>query len=110
MQSCNENKLVCLTIKPLVEFNSHDEGFFTTEITVKDDNSFTLTSMDIFMKMGDHGHGSAPLIWEEQTVDQGYEYKVQNAFFVMQGTWQIRTFFKLNGKADSIVLPVLIQN
>lgn len=43
--------------------------------------------VDLWMNMGHHGHGSAPVTTHK--VQEGV-YRSDNVYFVMEGTWQIR--------------------
>lgn len=44
--------------------------------------------VDLWMNMGGHGHGSAPV---KTTRLQEGVYRIDNVYFVMGGTWEIRT-------------------
>lgn len=61
--------------------------------------------VDLWMQMGNHGHGSAPV---QLTSLSNNKYKVENAWFVMKGEWQVRVDFEIAGQVYKLKLPVQI--
>jgi hypothetical protein len=62
--------------------------------------------LDLWMDMGNgHGHGSAPLQWTQFGPGK---FNVSNAYFLMQGAWQVRAQFSLRGQLHQLVIPVQI--
>ncbi|MFP5520210.1 MAG: FixH family protein [Bdellovibrionia bacterium] len=63
--------------------------------------------VDLWMDMGHHSHGSAPVKIEQKSP---YEFVVSNVYFVMRGLWAIRvTLADDNGTKETKSLMIRIQ-
>ncbi len=64
-------------------------------------------SVKLWMDMGGHGHGSAPV--QIEALDELNHFHISNAWFVMRGTWQVIVNFTDAGVAQTITIPVTIK-
>lgn len=100
------NASVCVR----VEFNqspssTQDNPFIlTTKGTLAD---FQNLKIDVWMDMGGHGHGSAPV--EIKSLG-GNRYSVQNVWFVMTGPWDLKISFDSGAQHHEIKIPVQVLN
>ncbi|MES2526690.1 MAG: FixH family protein [Bdellovibrionota bacterium] len=101
MAVCSQTTKVCADYQTSAPFSVNQEGRF--ELTVKDAD---LVSVDLWMQMGSHGHGSSPL--KVTQVSPGI-YDVTKAFFVMKGKWQIRVTYKLDSVKETLIIPVDVK-
>lgn len=98
---------VCVDYKTDVPFVSKQEGRFLLTLTsYTPATEITLVRVDLWMQMGQHGHGSSPLKVVQVAPNQ---FDVTKAFFVMKGQWQIRVTFINNGIQDILIIPVMIK-
>ncbi|MBK7891132.1 MAG: FixH family protein [Bdellovibrionales bacterium] len=63
-------------------------------------------TVTLWMDMGGHGHGSSPVTI---TMLDYIRYTVSDAYFVMQGEWQVKVGFDYLGTAHEIVIPVEVK-
>jgi hypothetical protein len=97
---------ICISGKFAAEPNSKDEGKFVLELQIPPETEAQNVKVDLWMQMGDHGHGSAPL----KIAQIGpHVFAVENAWFVMKGQWQVRVDFEMNNEAYKFILPVKIS-
>lgn len=103
-----EQSKTCLSIEfTKGPFANEESQFIAKFFQVGADNSITMIEpqnlkMDLWMSMGHHGHGSSPL----KIVRQGLgEYYISEAYFVMNGTWSIRTTVNNELKEFKVVIP-----
>lgn len=94
----------CAHLMYLTPIDSSNEGQFIVHVTTVDGSIATELKADLWMQMGSHGHGSAPL--NITTLNEPNHFKVTNAWFVMPGTWLVRLEFKIGTEIHSIEIPV----
>lgn len=98
---------VCAHLRFDSELNSTDEGKFVAHVLVPDNSQVNNFKLDLWMEMGHHGHGSAPV--EILAMDEVNHYAISNAWFVMMGQWLVRVDFDYNGKSYHLEIPVNIK-
>ncbi len=92
-QVCStSNPAVCAELKFISEISSMTPGEFVIHIITPDETAVSLFKSNLWMGMGDHGHGSAPL---KITPLENNQFLIKNAHFVMAGTWLIRLDFNI---------------
>jgi hypothetical protein len=107
VNGCTESEpIVCAEIVFVNTPNTTDEGEFSLVLNSSNHEVLQNVKVDLWMQMGNHGHGSAPL---QLTNVADNTYKVENAWFVMTGKWQVRVDFTVAGQSLRLKLPVLIQ-
>lgn len=62
--------------------------------------------VDLWMDMGGHGHGSAPVKVQRLKVDHFF---VTEAFFVMKGEWQVRVQVQTTTQKYDFIIPVQVK-
>lgn len=97
---------LCVEVKFLSQPNSTDEGKFSLKLQTPEGTEAQKVNVDLWMQMGKKGHGSAPLKVTRLDVNI---FEVENAWFVMDGLWQVRVNYELEGVAQSLILPVKIK-
>lgn len=97
---------VCVDYQTDVPFVSKQEGRFLLTLKSNTSTEITLVKVDLWMQMGQHGHGSSPLKVTQVAPNQ---FDVTKAFFVMKGQWQIRVTFINNENQDTLIIPVMIK-
>lgn len=100
---CSETTKVCAVYHNDVAFTTKGEGRF---LLMLQGAEATLEKIDLWMQMGNHGHGSSPL---KVTPTAPGEYDITKAFFVMKGAWQIRVTYKSESTTETLILPVMIK-
>lgn len=100
---CSKTTEVCADYTPSATFTTKQEGRF--ELSLQ--GQAELVSVDLWMQMGSHGHGSSPL---KVTQVAPQEYDITKAFFVMKGLWQIRVTYKQGDVTETLIIPVNIQD
>lgn len=103
---CSQNSKVCVTYKTDAPFTTSQEARFQLFLESSDQKEIVFVKADLWMQMGHHGHGSAPL--GITRIAPGH-FDVVNAYFVMLGTWQIRVTYKQEDRQETLVIPVLIS-
>ncbi len=103
LEVCSEKASVCAEVVSLKPLNSKEEGRFT--LTLKGEQ-IELKKVDLWMQMGNHGHGSSPL---KVTQVAPQIFDVTEAYFVMKGLWQIRVKFKQDIVEETLILNVKIN-
>ncbi len=98
---CSQTTTVCATYQSDVDFTTTQEGRFRLSLS-----EAKLLKVDLWMQMGQHGHGSSPL--KVTPVAPG-EFDITKAFFVMRGAWQIRVTYKLGSVEETLIIPVMIK-
>lgn len=102
---CSATTPVCASFTTETPFSTTSEGRFELFLEDAGAQTVTLVKADLWMQMGRHGHGSAPLI----IVQRGPgHFDVTRAFFVMKGAWQIRVTYEHQGTTETLVLPVTV--
>lgn len=96
----------CMSVKFMEEPNSVDEAKFQLKIWSPNNEVAQNVGLDLWMQMGNHGHGSAPV---QLTSIADNNYHVENAWFVMKGEWQLRVSFEIAGQVYQLKLPVQIK-
>jgi nitrogen fixation protein FixH len=96
---------ICIEITFVNTPNTTDEGEFNLMISSPNNEMVQNVKVDLWMQMGSHGHGSAPVQLKSLSNNN---YKVENAWFVMKGEWQIRVDFEVAGQIYKLKLPVQI--
>ncbi len=101
-----QNQNVCAHLGFIAgPLNSHSEGQFVVHFLTPANSEISNLTVELWMNMGDHSHGSAPV---SITPLRPKIYKITEAYFVMDGEWQVQIRFDLNGAPQSIDIPVLI--
>lgn len=95
----------CVQLQFLADVNSSSESSFIVNIATANNAQIYNLKVDLWMKMGSHGHGSAPVEIENTSANVA---KVTNAWFVMSGPWLIRVDFDLNGQHQHLEIPVYV--
>ncbi|WP_408096565.1 FixH family protein [Peredibacter sp. HCB2-198] len=103
---CSNATSVCASYESEADFTSKQEGRFALKLTSHSDEELTLVKVDLWMQMGNHGHGSSPL---KVVAVAPNEYDVTKAFFVMKGQWQIRVKYKQAETEETLILPIMIR-
>lgn len=103
---CSSTTKVCAFIQSELPFTSKSEGRFKLNFKDGTKNEINLVKIDLWMQMGNHGHGSSPLKVASLGPSQ---YDITNAYFVMRGTWQIRMTYKQNDVQETLILPIQIN-
>jgi len=103
---CSEATKVCAVYHTDAPFTTSGESRFSLFLTASDQTEVTLVKADLWMQMGHHGHGSAPL---KITPLAAGEFDVTNAYFVMKGTWQIRVTYQQGATRETLVIPVTVR-
>ncbi len=101
VKTCSQTTKVCAAYQTDVDFTTTQEGRFRLSLS-----EANLLKVDLWMQMGQHGHGSSPL--KVTPVAPG-EFDVTKAFFVMRGAWQIRVTYKLGSVEETLIIPVMIK-
>ncbi len=104
-----EEPQLCLHVGFHSALNTEDPAEFMVHFT----SPATMISeigqlnVDLWMEMGGgHGHGAPPVTITKKA--PGY-YKVQDAYFMMSGTWIIQVKFDYKGQLLQINVPVAVQ-
>lgn len=103
---CSQTTTVCAAYQSDVDFTTTQEGRFRLSLSGQNQVEANLLKVDLWMQMGQHGHGSSPL--KVIPVAPG-EFDVTKAFFVMRGAWQIRVTYKQGSVEETLIIPVLIK-
>lgn len=96
---------VCASAKFVSTPNSSSEGAFQLNLQTPDNKVAQNVKVDLWMQMGNHGHGSSPVqlaYLAENT------YQVEKAWFVMTGSWQVRIEFQVDEQSYKLILPVQV--
>lgn len=104
---CSPNIQVCASYLTNSPFSTKGEGRFILSLKTNNEVPLELLKVDLWMQMGNHGHGSAPL--KVNQLAPG-EFDVTNAYFVMKGKWLIRVTVKIGLITDTILIPVVIAD
>jgi hypothetical protein len=105
-QICSTTTTVCADIQSDLPFTTKSEGRFELKLEDNKQSEINLVKIDLWMQMGNHGHGSSPLKVLPLATNQ---FDVTNAYFVMRGTWQIRITYRLNNFQETLILPTPIS-
>ena len=104
--TCSEVTKVCAVYHTDAPFTTTQEARFKLFLESSDQKEVTFIKADLWMQMGNHGHGSSPL--KITPVAPG-EYDVTKAYFVMKGKWQIRVTYEQESKQETLIIPVIIK-
>lgn len=86
--------------------DSLNESSFILHFETANELEVQNLKVELWMEMeGGHGHGSAPVVMQRVSKNK---YKISNAWFVMMGTWSIRTHFDLGTTHHKLDIPVNI--
>jgi hypothetical protein len=99
---CVEDNSSCAAIQYSTDINSSAEGVFMVTINATEVSNFKL---DLWMQMGHHGHGSAPV--EIKQINPN-TFEITNAWFVMPGKWNVRMDYTVQGEAKHLEIPVFV--
>lgn len=99
-----QNSDVCGSLWFQSHINTQSEGQFVLRIQAPE--SVRDLKADLWMQMGEHGHGSAPL---QITEVGGNEYEIRNAWFVMTGAWSLRVQMTSQGHLEEIDIPIFVE-
>lgn len=103
---CSKTTTVCASYKSAAPFISKAEGRFGLFLKSEAADEIQLMKVDLWMQMGNHGHGSSPLT---VTPVAPNEFDVTKAYFVMKGNWQIRVKYKQGSNEETLIIPVMIK-
>jgi hypothetical protein len=104
--TCSEVTKVCAIYHTDELFTTTQEARFKLFLNSSDQKEVTFIKADLWMQMGNHGHGSSPL--KITPVAPG-EFDVTKAYFVMKGKWQIRVTYEQESKKETLLIPVMIS-
>jgi YtkA-like len=104
--TCSQVTKVCAVYHAEDTFTTTQEARFKLLLESSDQKEVTLIKADLWMQMGNHGHGSSPL--KITPVAPG-EFDVTKAYFVMRGTWQIRVTYEQESKQETLIIPVTVK-
>jgi len=104
-RGCTSDEALCASVHSDSPLASVGENKFTVEI--QSQAQAVVTKIDLWMQMGSHGHGSAPLKYSN--VDENH-FAVSRAFFPMKGLWQIRVMANHLGASKTVIVPVQIND
>lgn len=102
---CSQKVEVCVHYETDRPFTIDQEARFELHLE-SPNNEAQLKKTDLWMQMGNHGHGSSPL--KVNVISPGV-YDVTKAFFVMRGQWQIRVTFEYRNSIETLVIPVVVK-
>lgn len=102
---CSEKIDVCVHYETDRPFTTDQEARFELHLE-SIDNEAQLKKIDLWMQMGNHGHGSSPL--KVNMISPGV-FDITKAFFVMRGEWQIRVTFESQNVQDTLIIPVIVK-
>lgn len=100
------NPGVCTHLKLLSVINTSTEGEFIVHVTTPNDVLVSDLKVSLWMNMGGHSHGSAPV--EIAAMDEANHFKISNAWFVMSGPWLVQVEFTLDGQPYKLAVPVTV--
>lgn len=103
--TCSTVSKVCAVYHTDAPFSTKQEGRFKLFLESSDQQEVTLLKADLWMQMGNHGHGSSPL--QITPVAPG-EFDVTKAYFVMKGKWQIRVTYQQGSQQETLIIPVTV--
>jgi len=98
---CSQVTDVCVSYSSSTPFVFNKEAQFTLTIQDADNAEIQLVKVDLWMEMGNHGHGSSPL---KVTPKSSELYEITKAYFVMKGNWQIRVTYKHEDFQETLLL------
>ena len=118
--SCSQKTRVCAVYQSDSPFSTLSEGRFILFLNSPEGHPVVLKKIDLWMQMGNHGHGSSPLNINKLSPS---EYDVTKVYFVMKGVWQIRVTYAFethdhdhdhdhDHKVDeeTLIIPVTIRD
>lgn len=90
------------------EPNSQDEWKFMLHFQSPTFDPALLSSVEVklWMDMGHHSHGSSPVTLTQKSVDH---FLVEEAYFPMSGSWQVKVTYIYDGQKSEIVVPILVK-
>lgn len=101
-----QNSEICAHVHFAKAPNSIEEAPFILHFETLNDVPVQNLKVELWMEMeGGHGHGSAPVAMKSMTLNK---YQISNVWFVMMGTWLVKTHFDLNGIQYKLDIPVNI--
>lgn len=130
IKTCSKISPVCIFITSQRFFTTKDEGEFLLELKVCEqqntiqsshvtrldksenvmncetsDDDIEFQKVDLWMQMGQHGHGSAPLVVKRK---YSQTFDISHAYFVMKGEWQVRVFFRYQDQEEVVISKVKV--
>lgn len=86
--------------------DSVNESTFILHFQTPNNVEIQNLKVELWMEMeGGHGHGSAPVSMQRVSMNK---YKISNAWFIMIGSWTIKTHFDLDTQHHALNIPVNI--
>jgi hypothetical protein len=104
--TCSQLTKVCAIYHTDAPFTTTQEARFKLFLESSDQKEVQFVKADLWMQMGNHGHGSSPL---KITPIAPGEFDVTKAYFVMKGKWQIRVTYEQDSKQETLIIPVTIK-
>lgn len=103
---CSKNEIpACAHLMHEAPFTTTTEGEFIIHFAENVEVSDLKVVLWMNMSNG-HGHGSAPV----EIIELGHNmYRVQNAWFVMTGTWLVNISLTVNHQTHEISIPVQVK-
>ncbi len=103
------NEKVCAHLRFDTLPTSQVANEFVLHVFSVNDTAVENVKVKLWMDMGHgHGHGSAPVSIEN--LDELNHFLIGNAWFVMNGNWQVIISFTDAGVAQNIIIPIEIKN
>lgn len=100
------NSEVCAHVHFAKSPNSEEETSFVLHYETANEAAVQNLKVELWMEMqGGHGHGSAPVSMKSISNNK---YQISNVWFVMMGTWLVRTEFDIEGHHYNLDIPVNI--
>lgn len=100
------NTAVCAHLGHMTKVNSTDEVQFVTHVTTPQNKAISNLKVDLWMQMGNHGHGSSPVKLTQLATNK---YRVTEAYFVMTGSWLVRVTFQYENQTHKLVFPITVE-
>ena len=104
--TCSQVTKVCAVYHTDSPFVANQEARFQLFLESSDQKEVSFVKADLWMQMGEHGHGSSPLKIIQVAPGQ---FDITKAYFVMKGTWQIRVTYEQDSKQETLIIPVTIK-
>jgi hypothetical protein len=100
------NPAVCAHLGHMTKVNSTDEVQFVTHVMTPQNKAISNLKVDLWMQMGNHGHGSSPVKLTQFATNK---FRVTEAYFVMTGQWLVRVSFDYENQTHKLAFPVTVS-
>lgn len=99
-----KNTSVCAHLGHMTKVNSSDEVKFIAHIMAPKNTQVTNFKLDLWMPS--MGHGSSPVTITQVGVNK---YQISEAYFIMNGSWEVRVTFDFDGATHNLSFPVQVN-